>query len=104
MVVFPHSELVCHTPYLSLCGFLIPLDMNLDGFSGDLNTTVGSLSIDLEFSLIVEELLKRVLYVLDGVCQVTIPFLGLRHPSVPLYVIRLYRWYQFSWTTVQITL
>ena len=66
MVVFTPSESVCYTPYLNICSVLVLLDINLDGFSGGLCATVGSLSIDPEFSLIVEKLLKRALCMLDG--------------------------------------
>ena len=40
--------------------------MNLDGFSSGLCDTAGSLSINQEFSSIVEELLKKALGVIDG--------------------------------------
>ena len=54
VLVFSPSELVCYTPNLSLCTVLVPLDTNLDGFSGELSATVDSLSIDSEFPSIVE--------------------------------------------------
>ena len=60
------SELVCYTPNLSLCGVLIPLDINLDRFGGGLSATIGGLSIDLKFLSIVKKLLKKVLCVLDS--------------------------------------
>ena len=47
---------VYYTPDLNLCDALVPLEMNLDGFSDGLCATVGCLSIDPEFPLIVEEL------------------------------------------------
>lgn len=66
VVVSPLSELVCYTPDLSLCGALVPLDINLDGFSGILSTIIGILSIDPEFLLILEELLKRALCIIHS--------------------------------------
>ena len=66
MVVSSPFKLVCYTSDLSLYGVLIPLYMNLNGFSGDLYVTIGSLSIDLEFPSIIEELSKGTLCVLDG--------------------------------------
>ena len=62
----PPSELVCYTPDMSLCVVLILLDMNIDGFSGDISVKVDSLSINSEFQLIIEELLKEALCMLNG--------------------------------------
>ena len=44
---------------LNLCDILVLLDMNLDGFNGNLCATIDSISINLEFSSIVEELSKK---------------------------------------------
>ena len=55
-----------HASSEPIYGVLIPLDINLDIFSGGFCPTVGSLSIDPEFPSIVDELLKRALCVLDG--------------------------------------
>ena len=65
-MVSPPTELVCYMPKPNLCDVLVPLDMNLDGFSSGLCDTAGSLSINQEFSSIVEELLKKALGVIDG--------------------------------------
>ena len=65
VVVFSPSTLVCYMLDLSLCDILVPLDMNLDEFSGCLYVKIGILSINLEFLSIVNELLKRALCVLN---------------------------------------
>ncbi|GMN61501.1 hypothetical protein TIFTF001_030589 [Ficus carica] len=76
-----------------ICG--VPLDMNLDGFSGDICATIDSLSIDPEFPSIVEELSKRILCVLDGDMSRYYPvfgyqtsiFLFVRYQNVPIVLI-----------------
>ena len=83
VVVSQSSELVCYTPDLSLCDVLIPLDINLDGFSGGLSAIVGSLLIDPEFLLIVEKLLKIALYVLDDGMSRYYPIFGFQTSVFP---------------------
>ena len=96
MVVSTPSELVCFIPYLSMCSVLVLLNMNLDGFSGDLNTTIGSLSINQKFLSIVEEFVKRILYVFDGGMSRYYLVFILRTYVFSLYIIRMYRCFLFS--------
>lgn len=91
-MVYPPSELVCYMLDLSLCGVLIPLDMNLEEFSGDHSAIIGSLSMNVEFLLFVKELLKIALIV---VSRGTILFSDLKNAFFHLCIIRIYRRYRF---------
>ena len=76
VVVSPPSKLVYYTPNLNTSGVLVLLDMNLDGFSDDLCATVGSLSIDSKFPLIIGKLSRRALCMLDGGMSRYYPIFG----------------------------